>query len=200
MKRFWFKFSLGLLLASILGAMMFLLPNQAAAYQDASTPVGTGAFVTVTYTENINVRSGPSTVYYPVPIGQLKPGDVVPALGVSEGHEWVQISFPSGPNGVGWIYAEYVSVSGGELRVVEPPPTPTPLATNTIDPTLAAAFSFQPTATRMPTFTPPAPLEIPKFNDAATSRPSGIPSGLLVISLALIGALGLAVSFVLHRQ
>jgi len=200
MKRFWFKLSLGLLVALVLGAAMFILPNQAEAFQDASTPVATGVFITVTYTENINVRSGPSTVYYPVPIGQLKPGDVAPALGVSAGHEWVQISFPSGPNGVGWVYAEYVSISGGELRVVEPPPTSTSLATSTIDPTLAAAFIFQPTATRMPTFTPPAPLDVPKFDDATVSRPSGIPSGFLVISLALIGALGLVVSFVLRKQ
>jgi len=177
---------------------MFLVPNQAEAYQDASTP--SGIYITVIYSEEINVRSGPSTVNYPDPIGKLQPGEVIPALGVSPGREWVQISFPSGPNGVGWVYAEYVSVSGGELGIVEPPPTSTPLATNTIDPTLAAAFNFQPTATRMPTFTPPPPLTVPTFTDAIISQPSGIASGLLVISLGLIGAVGLLVSFVLRRQ
>ncbi len=198
MKRFWFKLFAGLLTGAALGVIMFLVPNQAEAYQDASTPVG--IFATVTYTEEINVRSGPSTVYYPIPIGKLNPGDVVPALGVSAGREWVQISFPSGPNGVGWVYAEYVSVSGGELHVVEPPPTATPLATNTVDPTLAAAFIFQPTLTRVPTFTPPPPLDIPKFDDATTSRPSGVASGALAISLALIGVIGLIVSFVLSKR
>ena len=200
MKRFWFKFSLGLLTISVSGVAMFLAPKQVDAYQDASTPTGTGAFITVTYTEDINVRSGPSTVLYPDRIGQLKPGDIAPALGVSSGHEWVQISFPSAPNGVGWVYAEYVSVSGGELPVVESPPTPTPLATNTVDPTLAAAFNFQPTSTRMPTFTPPPPLDIPKFEEETVSRPSGIPSGILVLSLGLIGAIGLVVSFILRKQ
>ena len=198
MKRFWFKLFAGLLMGSFLGEIIFLLPNQAEAYQDASTP--TGIYITVIYSEDINVRSGPSTVLYPVRIGQLKPGDTAPALGVSTGHEWVQISFPSGPNGVGWVYAEYVSISGGELRVVEAPPTPTPLATNTFDPTLAAAFIFQPTLTRVPTFTPPPPLDIPKFDDASASHPSGIASGVLVISLALIGGLGLIVSFVLSKR
>jgi len=199
MKRFWFKKIVGLLAGSALGMIMFLLPHQARAYQDASTPAG--LFATVTYTEEINVRSGPSTVYYPVPIGKLKPGDIVPALGVSTGHEWVQISFPSDPNGVGWVYAEYVSISGGELRVVEAPPTPTPLATNTFDPTLAAAFIFQPTVTRVPTFTPPPPLDVPKFEDKVTTQhPSGIASGAIVISLALIGAVGLMVSFFLSKR
>ena len=93
-----------------------------------------------------------------------------------------------------------MSVSGGELPVVESPPTPTPLATNTVDPTLAAAFNFQPTSTRMPTFTPPPPLDIPKFEEETVSRPSGIPSGILVLSLGLIGALGLVVSFILRKQ
>ena len=128
--------------------ILFVVPNQAGAYQDASTPVG--IYITVIYAEEINVRSGPSTVNYPVRIGTLKPGETAPALGVSQGHEWIQISFPSAANGIGWVYAEYVSVSGGELRVVESPPTSTPLATNTVDPTLAAAFNFQPTTTRRP--------------------------------------------------
>jgi uncharacterized protein YraI len=197
MKRIWFKVFLGFLAGSVSGMVMFLLPNQAEAYQEASTP--TGIFVTVTYTDPINVRGGPSTVYYPI-VGQVLPGDILPALGVSPGHEWVQVSYPDAPGGVGWVYATYVSVSGGELRVVEPPPTSTPIATITIDPTLAAAFNFQPTATRMPTFTPPSPLDVPTFEDATESRPSGIALGVLVISLASIGAFGLLVSVVLRKQ
>ena len=79
MKRFWFKFSLGLLTVSVSGVAMFLVPKQVDAYQDASTPTGTGAFITVIYTEDINVRSGPSTVLYPDRIGQLKPA-ILPRL------------------------------------------------------------------------------------------------------------------------
>jgi uncharacterized protein YraI len=197
MRRFLFKALLGFLTVMASGSAMFLSPDQAGAFQGASTP--SGIFVTVTYTEPINVRSGPSTVYYPI-VGQLFPGDISPALGVSPGREWVQIVYSDAPGGVGWVYAAYVAVSGGELRVVEPPPTPTPLATATVDPTLAAAFNFEPTSTRIPTFTPPPPLSIPQFTDTTVRRPLGIPSGVLVISLALMGAVGLLVSFVLRRQ
>ena len=196
MKRFWFKTLLGILSVTGLGAATFLRPAQVRVWaQEASTP--TGIFVTVTYTDPINVRSGPSTVTYPI-IGQLSPGEVVPALGVSPGHEWVQISYaPTG--GTGWVYASFVSVSGGELRIVEPPPTPTPPITSTIDPTLAAAFNVQPTETRLPTFTPPPPLEIPTFSDASQPRASSAVFGIFILGLGLSGAIGLLVSYVLRR-
>ncbi len=140
--------------------VMFFMPRQVEAYDDPQ--VQSGVFVTVTYSEPINVRGGPSTVYYPI-VGRVFPGDVFQALGVSPGREWVKISYPDAPGGVGWLYAIYVSVEGGELQIAEPPPTATPIATMTINPTFAAAFVFQPTSTRMPTFTPPPPLEIPQF-------------------------------------
>ena len=143
------------------------------------------------------MRSGPSTVFYPI-IGQLEPGAVVPALGVSPGREWVQISFAGGLNGIGWIYASFVTISGGELQIAEPPPTPTPLISATIDPTLAAAFVVQPTLTRMPTFTPPPPLEIPEYTDTAESRSSGA-TGIFIVILVVIGTLGLTASFVLRK-
>jgi uncharacterized protein YraI len=79
-------------------------------------------------------------------VAQLNPGEVVPALGISPGREWIQISYPGG---TGWVYASFISISGGELRIIEPPPTPTPLVTATIDLTLAAQFHAQPTETRL---------------------------------------------------
>jgi hypothetical protein len=177
-----------------LGLVAFFSPNQAEAYQEASTP--TGVLATVIYAEQINVRSGPSTVNFPI-IGQLFPGDIVPALGISKGREWVQISYPSGVGGVGWVYAPFVSLSGGELLIVEPPPTPTPLVTATIDLTLAAEFIVQPTQTRIPTFTPPPPLNVPQFTDTGTSQPSGTAFGLFIIILIIMGAVGLILSYVL---
>lgn len=195
MRRFWFKILLGLLTVAGLGAGTFLSPNQAEAYQEASTP--TGVLATVIYAEQINVRSGPSTVNYPI-IGHLLPGDVVPALGISKGREWIQISYSSGVGGVGWVYAPFVSISGGELLIIEPPPTPTPLVTATIDLTLAAAFNIQPTQTRIPTFTPPPPLDVPQFTDSGTSRPLGAASGIFIIILMIIGAVGLVLSYILR--
>jgi uncharacterized protein YraI len=192
MRQFWFKTLLGILTVTGLAAGPLLSPRQAEAYQDASTP--TGIFVTVTYSDPINVRSGPSTIQYPI-VGQLQPGEVVPALGISPGREWIQVSFPGG---TGWVYASFVSIAGGELGIVEPPPTPTPLATATIDPTLAAAFNIQPTETRLPTFTPPPPLEEIDMTPPATS-PRPVAPGIFILSLGLIGGLGLLISYILRK-
>jgi hypothetical protein len=196
MKRFWFKNLLGILTVMSLGVGTFFTSEQIRVKaQEASTP--TGIFVTVTYTDPINVRSGPSTVFYPI-VGQLAPGEVVPALGISPGREWIQISYaPTG--GTGWVYSSFVSISGGELRIVEPPPTPTPPVTSTIDPTLAAAFNVQPTETRLPTFTPPPPLEIPAFSPTSTRGSSNAVFGVFILGLGLMGAIGLLVSYVLRR-
>jgi len=195
MRRFWFRTLWGILSVTSLGVGMFLSPNQAEAYQEVSTP--TGVLATIIYSEQINVRSGPSTVYYPI-IGQLFPGDVVPALGISPGREWIEISYPGGVGGVGWVYAPFVSLSGGELRIVEPPPTPTPLVTATIDPTLAAEFNVQPTLTRIPTFTPPPPLDVPQFTEVNASRSSGGAIGIFIVILTIIGGVGLFFSYVLR--
>jgi uncharacterized protein YraI len=191
MKQIWFKILLGILMVTVLGAGALNSPRQAAAYQEVSTP--TGIFVTVTYSDPINVRSGPSTILYPI-IAHLNPGDVVPALGISPGREWIQITYPEG---TGWVYASFVSISGGELGIVEPPPTPTPLVTPTIDPTLAAAFHAQPTITRLPTFTPPPPLEIPQFTDS--TGPTFGASGIFIIVLGLVGGIGLLASYLWRK-
>jgi len=194
MRRFWFKILLGVLTVTSLGTGVFLSPKQAEAYQEAATP--TGIFVTVTYTDPINVRSGPSTLIYPI-IAQLFPGDVVPALGISPGRDWVHVSYPGG---TGWVYASstYVSISGGELQVVEPPPTPPPPPTSTIDPTLAAAFSVQPTSTRLPTFTPPPPLASMEVEPGHPAPPGVVP-GVWILGLSLLGGLGLLVSYILRK-
>jgi uncharacterized protein YraI len=193
MKRIWFEFLVGFAVS----VLALFAPGQVLARGEAQ--VQSGVTVTVIYTEPINVRGGPSTVYYPI-VGRVSPGDVLPALGVSPGREWVQVAYPDAPGGVGWLYATYVTVSGGELTVVEPPPTQTPIATATINPTFAAAFFFQPTATRMPTFTPPPPLTVPQFADDTASRPAGLSTGTIVVSLFVIALLVFVFAFVLNRQ
>jgi len=192
MKQFWFKTWVGVFMVAVLGMAAFLSPSQAEAYQ--AGPTAGGISVTVTYSDPINVRSGPSTILYPV-VAQLNPGEVVPALGISPGREWIQVSYPGG---TGWVYASFVSISGGELGIVEPPPTPTPVIA-TIDPTLAAAFNVQPTETRMPTFTPPPPLEVPQFTDANRGPAFLGASGIFILSLGLIGAVGLILSFLWRK-
>jgi uncharacterized protein YraI len=192
MKQVWFKVLLGVLTITGLTAGVFLSTQQVDAYQDVPTP--TGISVTVTYTDPINVRSGPSTIQYPI-VAQLNPGDVVPALGISKGREWILISYPGG---TGWVYASFVSISGGELQIVEPPPTPTPLITATIDPTLAAQFITQPAATRLPTFTPPPPLEEIDMTTHVTT-PRTVAPGIFIMILGLLGGAGLLVSYLLRR-
>lgn len=195
MKSIWFTWLAVVFAGLSLGAALLLFPNQAEAYQDSSTP--TGIFITVTYTDPMNVRNGPGT-FYDI-IGQIFPGDVFPALGISPGREWIQISYAQGQGGLGWVYTAYVSVSGGELQIVEPPPTPAPLITNTIDPTLAAAFNIQPTSTRLATFTPPPPLVIPQYTVETAPIRSPVRPGFFIVLLGLFGAIGLFVSFVLRR-
>ena len=195
MKRLWFKILMGVLAVLSFGTGFLFLPEQAAAFQGVAT--ATGVYITVTYSDPINVRAGPSTVNYPV-IGQLPSGATAQALGVSPAREWVQIVFSGSASGTGWVYASFVTLSAGELPVVEAPPTPTPLVTNTIDPTLAAAFNAQPTQTRLPTFTPPPPLDVPKFEDSHPAA-TGSVFGIFIIGLGLIGSVGLVVSFLLRK-
>lgn len=196
MNRIWFKLIEIIWRGILVGLAVFLAADQVWAAGEAQQ---SGVFATVIYTEPINVRGGPNTVYYPI-VGRVSPGEVFPALGVSPGREWVQIAYPQAPGGVGWLYAIYVSVEGGELPIVEPPPTATPIATTTINPTFAAAFVFQPTVTRMPTFTPPPPLEVPQFNDEVITKPSGIALGWLTIGLLILGAVGYWVSLLINRR
>lgn len=176
--------------------------NVAAQQPTGSVPTVTGtpsgAIITVVYTEQINVRGGPSSYLYP-PIGVMLPQETAPALGRSPGGDWILISYPGVPGNVGWVYAPLVRLSpGANLGIVEPPPTPTPLTTPTIDPTLAAAFIPQSTATRLPTFTPPPPLVVPTYEVVETGV-AGMPMGLVIVALALIGGFGSLITFLRGR-
>jgi hypothetical protein len=73
----------------------------------------------------LNVRRGPGT-NYPV-IGQLQQDDVVEIVGRNADSSWLQIVYPSGTIGRGWISARYARVSGSlaSIPVVEAPPPPT---------------------------------------------------------------------------
>jgi drug/metabolite transporter (DMT)-like permease len=161
-----------------------------------SSPMG--ASVTVTRDQDqINVRSGPSTDY-PI-VGVLIAGQQVPALGRSLGGQWIQVVYPGGPDGVAWVYSPLVEASG-TMPIIEPPPTPTPRTTPTIDPTLAAQFIVEVQPTRLPTFTAPPPLALPTFADptgvGVTRR---IPMGLLIVGLGVIGLFGTLISFLRSR-
>jgi len=145
--------------------------------------------------EQINVRAGPSAGgEYPV-VGVLQSGERVPAIGRSPGGDWIEILYPTVNGGVAWVYAYLVSVSGGELPIVEPPPTSTPRVTPTIDPTLASQYIINVGPTRMPTFTPPPPISIPTYT-AVPQRNlvGGLPMGFIIIGLGVVGLFGLMIS------
>ncbi|MBK6645460.1 MAG: hypothetical protein IPG44_06855 [Anaerolineales bacterium] len=143
-----------------------LLPDLVLAQQPTDTPAAvTGLFITVTTTEpQINVRLGLSSTVYPV-VGTLLTGSTALLLVVLPGGDWIQIEFAPLPAGRAGVYSPLVQVSplGSTLQIVEPPPTPVPPATSTIDPTLAAQFIVQPTGTRLPTYTPAPTLAAATF-------------------------------------
>jgi len=169
------------------------------AQQPTDTPASAdGIYITVISEEfQINVRMGPSSSVYPI-VGTLPTGSVVPALGRSQGGDWIQIEFPGAPNNKGWVYAPLVSVSPpASLKVVEPPPTPPQPPTSTIDPTLAAQFSIQPTTTRMPTFTPAPPVTQISFNPLPAEKSNfSVPLAAIIIAFAILGLIGLPLSLI----
>ncbi len=143
----------------------------------------------------INVRSGPGTFYDKV--GVLLTGQQVPAIGRSVGGEWIYIEYPGVTGSAAWVYSPLVEAFGGALPIVEPPPTPTPLITATIDPTLAAQFIVTNAPTRLPTFTEPPPLLIPTFSAVENDQGiAGIPVGMIILIVAgsgiLLGVITLA--------
>ena len=157
-----------------------------------SSPLGPMVTVNLDQ-EQINVRAGPSQDY-PI-VGVLEQGEKVPALGRSVGGDWVEIAYPVVDGGVAWVYAYLVTISGGELPVIVPPPTPTPQVTPTIDPTLAAQLIVEIGPTRLPTFTQPPPLTIPTYTQAPEiSVAGGLPMGFIIIGLAVVGLFGLMIS------
>jgi len=195
----WLLFGLLLLGGFLWLGLTYTVQSQAIAQQPTvsiptvtSSPFGPMATVNQDQ-EQINVRAGPSQDY-PI-VGVLQQGERVPALGRSVGGDWVQIAYPVVDGGVAWVYTYLVIISGGELQIIVPPPTPTPRVTPTIDPTLAAQFIIEVGPTRLPTFTQPPPLSIPTYAEANQNPVSGgFPIGFIIIGLTVLGLFGLVIS------
>lgn len=192
----------------IMGAVMALFIMPAPESVIAQQPTGSVPTVTGTATgmivrvnldlDIVNVYSGPSSYLYPS-VGVLLLGQEVPALGISEDGDWIQVYYPGVPNSVAWVYGPYVTIiKTGRLPEIPAPDTPTPLSTPTIDPTLAAAFIDPVTPTRLPTFTPPSDFVIPTFLPEVDTA-NRVPVGLFIIALGFIGAFGTLISFLRGR-
>jgi len=203
------KIILGLLLSAFLILLFLARPSTGLAGWLAQIPTGSiptvtgtpvGALAIVLDNEQgfVNVRAGPSTVAYEI-VGVLITGQQVPALGRSPGGDWIQVTYPGVPGGVAWVWSDLLEVRGS-LRVIEPPPTPTPAMTATIDPTLAAQFLVEVPPTRLPTFTEPPPLSQPTLPADAPIATSGrVPTGLVIIGLAVVGLFGTLISLLSRR-
>jgi uncharacterized protein YraI len=162
------------------------------------TPEGVTATVLLDQDDPVNVRSGPGVFFDKV--GVLLPGQKVSVSGRSAGGDWVMIDYPGAPGNYGWVYSPVVYISPGELSIIEPPSTPTPEVTQTINPTLAAQFITTPKPTRMPTYTPGEPLVVPDYYDTfRTSFLGGIPMGLVIIIMAGLGGMLALFSFIRSR-
>jgi hypothetical protein len=205
--RNWTKILLTLTVILLLAGLLTLSPVRASAIAQqptgsVATVTGTpsGPFITVTNPEGfVNVRAGPvfSGLSYRK-IGTLPTGATAPAVGRTAGGEWIEIVYYGVYGSVGWVYAPLVMLSPGFLPIVEPPPTETPQTTPTIDPTLAAAFAIPLTPTHLPTFTPPPPLQVPTFTPAPVGV-AGVPMGMVIALLLLIGIFGALVAFLRGR-
>jgi len=202
MKRFWMRPAIFIALVVLSAYGIFFAPASSTVLAQEPTATSiTGIFITVITEEpQINVRMGPSSTVYPV-VGKLNTGATAPALGRSAGGDWIQIEFPGAPYNTGWVYAPLVRVSPGELKISAPPPTPVPPATATIDPTFEAQYPTKtPTSVHLPTFTPPPLLTVPAYTQAPVEvSKSPVPLAVIIIALAVLGALGFALSLLLRR-
>ncbi|GAP14757.1 protein containg bacterial SH3 domain [Longilinea arvoryzae] len=194
----------------VFGVFLMFIPQNVYALPDFQVP--TGSIPTVTGTPKgptatvksdmgepfLNVRSGPGALYEK--IGVLLPGQSVPAVGVSPKGEYYLIEYPGVPGGTGWVSSQYIEITGGQPPVVQPPATVTPAVTATFDPTLAAQFIVTIEPTRMPTFTQPAPLEVPTYAETSPNQiASGVPMGLVIAIILVAGILVGAFSMLQSR-
>ena len=199
----WFIVIAGCVLLGVFGARQPAIVHAQQPTGSIPTVTGTPSGPTIRIDPSITqvrVYAGPSSFDYPA-IGIMLAGETAPAIGRASGREeWIQIIYPGVPGSTAWVFGLYVSLSPGALLpLVELPPTPTPFSTPTINPTLEAAFIGQQTPTRLSTFTPPPPLELPSFNDGGNTDTTGVPTGLLILSLGLFGFLGAIISYLRGR-
>ncbi len=191
-----FQYIIPLLTALLIFGMFSASSLTVALAQQPTNVPATGMFITVITDEpQINIRMGPSSSVYPI-VGTLLTGSTAPALGRSQGGDWIQIEFPGAPDNKGWVYSPLVQVSPGALQIVAPPPTPVQPATSTVDPTLAAQFNIVPTSTRLPTFTPPPSLTLPAYTLSSNNSENSVPLGVIILAFAVLGLVGLPLSMI----
>ncbi len=149
--------------------------------------------------DKVNLRSCANATTCEI-IGILLPGQKAVARARTTGGMWIQVEYPGVPGGLAWLHSSLVTLYGNDLPAVEPPPTPTPLYTITINPTLAAQFIITIQPSRLPTFTQPAELVFPTYESQASNPiTSRVPMGLVITGLASLGVFGALLSVLRGR-
>ena len=165
--------------------------------QALPTVTGTPQGPRIVVPDRVFVRAGPGVYYEQV--GVLIAGQEAPAVGRSPAGEWIQIIYPGVEGNLAWVYAQLVRLEpiSVTLPVVEPPPTPGPRVTATIDPTLAARFSSLAgtVPSRLPTYTPAQPVVQPTFESGNGQAGGWFPPIVAIAGLLVVGVSGAVISF-----
>lgn len=170
-------------------------PKSAQAETPIATVTGTPEGPRILVPDMANVRMCPSTACDLV--GVLIAGQEASAIGRSPGGDWIQIIYPGVPGNVAWVYSFNVVLPPGQslLPIVEPPVTPTPNITSTVDPTLAAQFNLgEAISTPLPTFTAAIPVVQPTFEPVESVNETGFPPILAILALTVLGLFGIVIS------
>jgi uncharacterized protein YraI len=115
----------GVVAIAYLVSALFGSGGGAAEGPEAELPTPAPGTPSATALEAIHVRSGPGTLY--PSYGVAPKGASAEVIGVSSSGQWWVVKMPSeiAPGGQGWVFGEYVQVSGGEnVPVVPTPPQP----------------------------------------------------------------------------
>ena len=171
------------------------MPESLQADTPVPTVTGTPEGPTIIVPDQVNVRLCPSTECDLA--GGLIAGQTASAIGRSPGGDWIQIIYPGVTGNVAWVYSHYVVLEAGQsfLPIVEPPPTPTPNITPTVDATLAAQFNLgESISTPLPTYTAAAPVIQPTFEPVQGNGNAGFPPILAILALFVLGLFGTVIS------
>jgi uncharacterized protein YgiM (DUF1202 family) len=88
-------------------------PNATAAPTSTPEPPPAGPSGEVFQATEINVRSGPASMYDL--LGTLKSGEKVTVTGQTLNRLWYRIVYPAGPDGHAWVSSKYIRITGGDM-------------------------------------------------------------------------------------
>jgi hypothetical protein len=82
--------------------------------------------------QRLNVRSGPGLAFDS--LGLLEPNAEVSLTGKNASASWLQIDYPAGKSGHGWVTAQYIQTNAADLPVLDDYGTPVAKGTGGLTP------------------------------------------------------------------